>query len=464
MIRASRQSTANSRFTKKPHPLPKSTVSNASRITVATEASQLPVSMVSRANHGDHPLIFEFLRSTTFGPSENDFEFILNSPTYEPNQRLIIRDKDEIIAHMRFVQRDIRFGLDSVPTFDLTEIALLPELRNTICLRLLLASARQIAIAEGINLLTTTYRPDIVAHPGWASIRNGSDRVVSPRDLLAGLEKIDLETDRRNTPWQKRYTVRPWRYVEQADIIAIYEKMNAEARGVVNRSGDYWHWILGRRAFDRAYVVTEYDGTSMGDARKPTGKIQGYVLLRRNQVVELAVDPDHPGAGLQLLRRASLDALEKGNHSMLLCAANSPGYRWLDDLNARLQTSPAYFAASIPSIYDFLLSTASELFRVADGNGLATGTKLGIVSGSEMVSIEMLKKKIRVKRGASPRSRIYLAPKVLTQMALAAIDPMLAIEEGLVSASTRTAIDTASKLFSKSSMNRMPLDDLAALG
>src|SRR5437762_3478853 len=65
---------------------------------------------LATARTGDHPLIHELLVSVFHGPSLAEFHAQLDEPGYEPIDRLIVKDGEEIAAHLRLARQTIQAG------------------------------------------------------------------------------------------------------------------------------------------------------------------------------------------------------------------------------------------------------------------------------------------------------------------------------------------------------------------
>src|SRR5262245_10974938 len=70
---------------------------------------------LAAARTGDHPLIHELLVSVFHGPSLGEFHAQLDEPGYEPIDRLIVKDGEEIAAHLRLARQTIQAGSATLP-------------------------------------------------------------------------------------------------------------------------------------------------------------------------------------------------------------------------------------------------------------------------------------------------------------------------------------------------------------
>ena len=73
--------------------------------------------------------------------------------------------------------------------------------------------------------------------------------------------------------------VRPWRQVELADLMTLYDMQYANVTGTVIRSEEYWRWLIGRRYAHVIWVACQ------GDA------VRGYAFVKDHRILEIASDP-----------------------------------------------------------------------------------------------------------------------------------------------------------------------------
>src|SRR5262245_37671413 len=71
-----------------------------------------PALRLAQARTGDHPAIHRLLVTVFHGPTAGEFHAQLDEPGYEPADRLVVRDGDQIAAHVRLARQTIQ--LDSL--------------------------------------------------------------------------------------------------------------------------------------------------------------------------------------------------------------------------------------------------------------------------------------------------------------------------------------------------------------
>jgi len=174
----------------------------------------------------------------------------------------------------------------------------------------------------------------------------------------------------------------------------------------------------------------------------------------------LISDSRHALSMLPLLRRAAADVLERGVHSIVIMANSAPdleldGFRSVD-----IDTS---MAACVPSAYYFMKLMKAELGAQALRRGASPESKIGLISGTETLSLQVTKSKLKLKRNEQARSRIQVSPSMMTQLALGCIDANGPHDAEELSATTKLASDVARCIFAKRRFLKMPLEDLATL-
>jgi hypothetical protein len=423
------------------------------------------------ANGGDHPLIFHFLRSATQAPSETEFEHTRDHFNYHPNQRLLIRSDGSIVAHMRMVERDLRFGTAVVPSIDLTELATYPGIHESLCRRLLVSAARQRAIERGVCLLTTrSLCEEIERRPGWTGFRYGNDVTLSVENLLAGLEtdvrRVSHAGEQPDSAPQ--YGVQPWRYLEKDSIRHLYDLVTSQCRGAVCRGDEYWQWLVQRRGFDKTLIAIDQRAIIDRSSPLPPAAVVAYLFASGSRILELIAHPHHPVAIQTLLRRFAHDLLEKGNHSVTVAANSIPQALGLFEAwrhrAAQIHWQSQVLGACAVSAESLLQRMAPVLIQRPRDGGQSKETVLGFVCGTEEFTLQIARRRVRILRKATGRDRIIASSSSLSRILLGVADIHSEIDSGRVTFTTRTAFRHACRLFPSEPFWRMPLDDQAAIG
>src|SRR5438045_2269930 len=124
---------------------------------------------LATARTGDHPSIHGFLVSVFHGPTSGEFQAQLDEPGYEPADRLIVKEGEEIAAHLRLARQSIQVGSAILPAARVMDLATAPEFRSRGLATALLAAGERAAAERGILVvLTRTRVPSLFARHGWA--------------------------------------------------------------------------------------------------------------------------------------------------------------------------------------------------------------------------------------------------------------------------------------------------------
>ena len=70
---------------------------------------------LAHAKTGDHSAIHRLLVSVFHGPTAAEFHSQLDEPGYEPADRLVVRDGEQIAAHVRLARQSIQLDSATAP-------------------------------------------------------------------------------------------------------------------------------------------------------------------------------------------------------------------------------------------------------------------------------------------------------------------------------------------------------------
>jgi predicted acetyltransferase len=436
------------------------------------------------AKTGDHPLIHGLLVSVFHGPSPAEFQAQLDEPGYEPADRLIVKDGDEIAAHLRLARQTIHVATARLPAARFMDLATAPEYRSRGLATALLAAGERAAAERGILVgLTRTRVPALFARHGWTVCGRHVFSSASPRavlaELVAGAEAA--ETDEPVPflrPRSESIAVRPLRRVELRAVVRLYEQHAANRFGWPARSEAYWEWLLSRGACDRVYVAaTETDAS---DFTKLLASIVGYACVRQSRIVELVTAGSREDAARQLIERICADAREQDDWSVRY---DAPPTDALHDLfrrsSGRLtinqEVSGELFMAKLLDPLAVLRSLADVLTQRAASLDLTRPVELGIELRSagnrkadgaagivERYRLHLSPQKVRIETGGPSRHCIVLAYSDLAPLLLGDVSARTMMECRRMKATTEKASRVAVELFPGGGWWRPPLDDLLA--
>jgi predicted acetyltransferase len=268
------------------------------------------------AKTGDHIAIHGLLSAVFHGPSLADFQAQLDEPGYEASDRLVVRDGEQVAAHLRLARQTIQVGTQTLPAARFMDLATAEEYRGRGLATAMLAAGERAAAERGsLVALTRTRAPRLFARQGWSVCGRHSFSTAAPRAVLAELSimsGIASSESRSVGPWRpedQRVIVRPLRRIELPAIVRLYEQSLPGRCGWPVRSELYWEWLLARGACDRVYVAaTEPESADLARLHE---SIVGYLFARQSRIVELVTTAGRDDVARHLLARVCADASEQ---------------------------------------------------------------------------------------------------------------------------------------------------------
>jgi predicted N-acetyltransferase YhbS len=426
---------------------------------------------VSSASAGDHIAILHFLQSVAHQPSATDYQAQLEDPTYEPSDRLLVKQNRTIVGHVRLINREMHLGSQLVPVTLLSDFVVAPEYRRFGCEGALLRRARRAMLKNGATI-GLTWSPDtpLLMRHGWSPWNRQHHSAANPRRILSCLAaRLEQESSLAPKPFsrpdQKRYNIRLWRQVELAALQRLYSENIERLWGPLERSTSYWRWLIGRGGNERIYVAI--DGPDQFELDDSLAPIIGYAATRKGRLMEIMCSGDHPQAAVQLLERACGDAIERGIdrveveapsedplHAMLAAAGGNRCYMDPNQRQTQLVTllKPQRLVGLLGRLFADRLSSAD----------IPVPNVLGIQVDGERTSFTVLEKGVEWKVGKLGRSYLTCSAGDLAPLLLGQIDVREAVEAGRLRPSTRVALELAETLFPRVPLWRPPWDEQSA--
>ncbi len=424
------------------------------------------------ATVGDHAAIEDFLISVLQRPSAQEFHAQMDEPAYQPADRLLVKNNDEIIGHIRQTWRTMRLGATGWPLCRHDYFAVPPEYRIRGIPEALFDAAQRRVARRGLAVAECD-ADDAMFRPGNGWIRCG--RYVfsqaSPRDVLAQLVVRD-DRKKEAAQWQRRRTgtppelsVRHWRHLELPGMMRINRACTASAYGALERSEDYWRWLLSRHAFDQIFVALEgpdHLALDEGECR-----VVGYAVVRDRQILELMAEPDHPTAATELLRRSCSDAIERDWHTLRLHARpNDPLHQVFAEAGGDFRSSSNETAGAvfvqITNRERFLRRMAEELRVRAAAGEPKLPFELGLQIAGAKWQFNLTHTDVEVTANRLGRSYVTCSDSTWTRLLLGYADAGTALASGALAASTSLAGEMAKRLFPPVAMWRPPWDEFPA--
>jgi hypothetical protein len=225
--------------------------------------------------------------------------------------------------------------------------------------------------------------------------------------------------------------------------------------GTVQRSEEYWRWMIGRKYAHVIWVACQGE------------TVRGYAFVKDHKILEIAADPAHPPALRALLGRVRAEALERAYPQVTVQAPiNDPSVEAFLGASGRLIDQDVVEGSvsmyHIPEPGRFLTAVLPELTRRVLASGCSLPLELGITTEDQRWLIHIEAKNSRVEPDKLSRRHLTLTPSSLVRLLMGhtGVDAASS-EEGFV-ASTATALDAARILFPVQPIWRSPLDSATA--
>ena len=455
----------------------------------------IPFSVAPRlvsARAGDHAAIHQLLLSQFRGPSAVEFQAQLDEPLYEPTDRLLVKHRDDVVAHLRLTKRVLQFGPLQIPTAGFMDLATATAWQRRGFASALIGMGERQAVSEGAAVgLTRTIAADLFARHGWTACGRQTFSVAGARQILAHLRAIappdvltasedqnaaDALLSRRSP--RIPLLVRPLRRMELPAIVKLYEQCAAGAHGATIRNEVYWDWLMSRHAFERGYIAIL--GNQHLELPELLAAVAGCVFVSGGRIVELLARPGAtPAIGLALLARVCSDTLERSRYDVRLDAPpDDPLHQIFRAAGGSCHCAEGHEGevnmARLFNPLQTLRDMSGELLLRARSAGLAP-----LVLGLEVFNFDadlrrathddarpyrliVTNRKVRLVPGKLGRNYLSLRRRDLTPLLLGHWRLEEAIAAGRIRASTHRAQRAAEVLFPQLPWHRPPLDDLVA--
>lgn len=414
---------------------------------------------------GDHPAAQLFLSSVFPESSSVDFQSQLDDPRYEPSDRLLIKHRQNVAAHLRLIGREMRFGAATLPVSCVIDNGTLPEFRGRGYASALLEAAECKMYQDGAVLgLLRTSEPAFYRRRGWIVCGRHSYSTIGCHQMLA--EWQPQETRPTGMPGPARppaLHIRYLRRVELAAIIRLHQTHVRQAYGAYVRTDACWRWLLNRRGFDRIYVAIE--GAPEIELDGTFSAIVGYAAARNARLVELVLASRRPDAVQRLLTRFCSDAIEQDLrevrvdlppdhplHAALLASGGTYCRQELDRGQAFMVKvlDPARLVRGLHAEFLARLGADKQFMH----------RELGFVVGDGQWILDITPHGSRLEAGRVRRTFVRCSGAQFWQMLLGHLDVRQAVQDGLMSVSNRLALESACTLLPPLPLWFPPLDDL----
>lgn len=421
----------------------------------ASAAQREQAFRLSWGTTGDHLGAWHLLSAVFQAPTGDSFCASLEDPRYEPSHRIVAHRGSELVGHALAAPRTLGFGAARLEAVWLKWLAVLPEFRGRGLARRMLAALDQMLTQRQCALgLLATDQGAIFATAGWqwlATLRPVRD---ATRDVLSRLLVTAAGSG-------ETYAIRPWRQVELPGVMRVYRQATVGNWFAAQRDEAYWRWLVGRHDVGRIWVALR--GPDRLDLSMADAPIVGYAIIKDDRVLEVAGDPEHPAARVQLLTRACSEAIERDLHSIELHGAEGDA---LGECFAPrraaggAQQRARALMVRVPDLGRLVRSIEPELVRRARGAGLARGAELGLWVDGMPYRLRVTSRAARLVRGKPGRSCLRLARGQLVRLLLGQLDLRAAVDQRRIGASTQVARNLAEALLPPRPLGYSPVDEM----
>lgn len=410
------------------------------------------------AHAGDHALVYSLLRAVHQAPSHEDFISWLDEPSYEPTDRLLVKQGDQIVAHAQLLPRDAWFHGVRLPVVGLQDVAVLPEYVQAGYERLLLYAAEQTMRDGGaVVSIVRTERPEPLRDSGWTEARVPGYSRASVGDVLAHLAAPRRHGDGAPARYaggrpMRALPVRRWRHVELDAVRAVYAAASVDGWGALCRAEPYWRWLIGRKAHSELIIAVDKPvGDDASDGPRAEPPIVGYAVTHGSQVLELCCLPGYTRAGPRMLGRACQDAIERDYHTISLhTPACDPlhelmvtaGGTWCSDRGAvgtllvKLLDPPRWTEALFPL-----------LRQRAKAAGLKRPCEICFDTGAETHRLVLTRRSSRLIADASAQPQVRCDGATFSSLLIGNLDAAELHANGRLESTGHDVLDTLAVLF-----------------
>jgi predicted acetyltransferase len=264
------------------------------------------------ARLGDHQLILQFLQHVFGAPSHLEFQAQLEEPHYSPAQRLLLRNGNKLIGHIRFIPAHLLLCGEQMKVARICDLAISEEYRlRGLGSKILQIMTQHITELGYLFAQARTSHEALFQRNAWFLCGHSIYSEAGPRDILAELDKRHLLRPNSlvNKLTTSEITVRRWKQTEYAGVERIHALATVNLPGVFTRNDSLWRWLISREAYNWFYVAVEgAEPASLNDVQR---HILGYLFLKGERIVECMVASQREDAARALLMRVCRDSMEQ---------------------------------------------------------------------------------------------------------------------------------------------------------
>ena len=421
------------------------------------------------AKASDHAAVEHFLCTRLRKISTQEFCHQLEEPWYEPGDRLLLKQRGQIIGHVRLHWRTMFFGKARWTICRAGCFSLLPEFHSYGLAEELIQAAEQAMSEQGALLGEGDLEDfEMVSTARWISCAEHVMSEADPRDILAEFRVLKESAGNpallpHAEGGRRQISVRHWRQVELPALMRVYQGNAKSGFGFLERNEAYWRWLVSRQAFDQILVAIEGRDCLGLDANDC--QIVGYAVVHAHQILEMVVEPGHPTAAEQLLSRICADAIERDWSSVCLHASfaeplhavvvaargSSQGDRTLVRKSVRV---------CVPHDETLVHYLGPELLHRATSGNCPLPVTIGLVIDGHPYQLSITGDGAKLVDGKVGGDYLACSQKTWLRLLLGSLDASAALAAESLTASTVTARRHAEVLLPSVPLWHSPWDDL----
>jgi predicted acetyltransferase len=416
---------------------------------------------ISCANAGEHREIFELLVSAGAAPSREDFLTAQDNPYYEPTDRLLARLGSRLIGHLQICRRTMQFAGLPLPIAVLKSLVVLPEYRELGCAALLMQAVERLLHEEGTILsLLETRTPERFREAGWIECGRQCHVRAGAREIRAHLAEQPVSRGQR-----RPLSTRIWRHVELRQLTELYRQAIARSTGPLDRSEDYWQWLISRQAYDQILLAIEGNDTLEFGEQAPA--IVGYAITREARVVEIVAEGQREDILRQLLVRACREAIEGDHHTLRVHVppGDALGKLLADDRTSRISNVEYSVEHTLTKVID-PAALVGRMFPLLHARARAANLdrplELNLAVDDVLWQLTLSRRSARLALAASGRADATLDGYTFPALLLGQADLLAAKESGRLKTRSKAMLALLDELFPRIRWWRPSLDDLPA--
>lgn len=407
---------------------------------------------LTSAAEGDQFAIVHLLQQCFPRFDESEFHSQQQRPGYDPRERLVLHQGNQIVGHIRCVPEQVWLSGRLVPVLRASEFALAPEAVDPHTVNAFfrfLDAAFVRHPAQFVVQRTSTALAQHLARFGWVPLSPGFESAAASETYLSHVGSSQPLDHPRSSPRRGMagLWIRLMRQVETEALVSLYDHSYHALQCGTARSAQMWQWLLQRKAFDALYVaIRGGNKLALDDAVE---RIVGYAIVKDQRILEVIGHPEHAEVQQALVCRICSDLYEGARRTFRLEApARHPLHRVLRGLERPPHLPPEeQILVRLNRPLQQLAERAPFLPQVALSQGLDLPLDLGLLVDGEKYCLRLGRHTAHLADGKLGRSYLELSTPQLVRLLLGDLPWGPPDGRAEVAASTQLALHAARRLF-----------------